>query len=323
MGVNDIKATGTATLNELEHFGIKSPAYMAKTTEKQLERADLPFKKLRRVVQRAWDKARHTRADLYKVYISRLNSGVIMGDTPPVTLYVPEMGTLGDGIIEFPYNAPLIAIDGETQVEARFKLREDDPETGDIPFAITIHHGVSEEYAMKILHDYNHYVKPIPESKLGMKNVDGPMSIAIAEAVKGAGLDQEDINLSGIGNKKKVAGFNQAMAFIAGYATGTEALKRSATSWFDALNTAGEQAINGQCVPSLTELFIVASDRKEVGMAQPLLWQVAGVLAWEGKAPSVVNWDAGLRAYATTTPKHAGRSKVSDRLAAIYKAMAS
>jgi hypothetical protein len=322
--VDDNKAVGTVSLNELEHFGIKSPAFMAKTSEKQLEKQDLPFKKLRQIVQRVWDKSRHTRADLYKVYIGRLYDSTVLGDTPPITLYVPELGTPGDQVIEFAYNAPVIAIDGETQLEARFRLRDENEETGDMPFAVTMHHGISEDHAMKILHDYNHYAKPIPESKLGTKNIDGPMSIAIHDAIKQAGMAQSDLNLTGsIANKKTIAAFNQAMAFIAGYAAGPMALKRTATSWYSGLNSAGNAAINGTCVPSLSDLFVTASKRKEIGSAQPMLWQVAGVLAGEGHKPSTVNWDAALQTYVATSPKQAGKSKVSDRLQAVYDAMAS
>jgi len=322
--VDENKAVGSVTLNELEYFGVKSPLFMAKTGEKKFEERDIPFKHLRQIVQRLWDKQRVTRAGLYKTYIGRLMDGTVMGDTPPVTLFIPDLGEVDENAreIEFSYTSPAIAIDGETQLQARFDLRSERPETGDVPFAITIHHGISEDHAMKVLHDFNHYAKPISEAKLGVKNIDGPMSVAIGEALKNAGVAEGEFNSAGqVANKKTVAAFGQSMAFIAGYAAGHDALKKSATTWYDVLNTAGTNAINGHCVPMLSSLYTLASAQKAVGGAQPLIWQAAGVLAAEGVNPASMHWDAAFQAYADTAPKKAGKQSVSLRLPALYAAL--
>jgi hypothetical protein len=326
MEVSEHEAVGSASLNELEHFGVKSPSDMAqmkigKSTEKPLADA----KELRLIVQRTWDKARHARADLYKQYLLNLTRGTIIGATPPVTVYVDQQGKInGGGVIQFPYTATAIAVDGETQLEARFRLREELPETGDTPFAVTLHHGTPEEHGIQILHDYNRYANPIPESKLGSKNSTGGMSVTIYGGIAQSKTLQvvDDLNRTGAaGTKKHTASFRQAMSYVASFGVGLDALKRNATSWFDAFNSPGAPPINGKASAYLAELFDMAAADKRISMAAPILWQVAGVLGAEGRTPSSLNWDEGFAAYIATAPKTLGKSKISDRLEALYAAL--
>ena len=319
------EAVGTVSLNELEHFGVKSPAEMAKMSLAKADKDDIPFKELRITVQRTWDKTRMARADLYKQYQRHLQDGTIYGATPPVTIYVDQPGkSHADGTLVFSYTALAIAIDGETQLEARFRLRDDLPETGDNPFAVTIHHGIPEAHAIQILHDYNRYAHPIPESKLGPKNSTGGMSQTIADGVAQSLVLQtlEDLNRSGnTGTKKFKASYRQAMSFVTGYAVGSEALKRNATTWFDALNSPGAPPVNGSCAPDLGAMFDITATDPRVSLAAPIVWQVAGVLGSEGRKPQSLKWEDGFKTYEATAPKTLGKSRISDRLAAIYAAM--
>jgi hypothetical protein len=320
------EAVGTASLNELEHFGIKSPSEMATMpVKKNTDKPDVSAKALRLAIQRTWDKTRHGRADLYKQYLLNLSKGTIMGAAPPVTVYVDKQGHLnGDGTIHFPYTSSAIAIDGETQLEARFRLRNEEPATGDVPFAITLHHGTPEEHGIQILHDYNCYAHPIPESKLGSKNSSGGMSQTIANGVGKANVikDVNDLNQHGAaGTKKHVASYRQAMSFVAAFAVGKDALKRNATTWFAALNSPGAAAVDGGCPDRLAEMIDLAAGNMRVSLATPMIWQVAGVLSAEGRAPATLNWDAGFAAFDASAPKTRGKTKISDRLTAIYDAL--
>lgn len=324
IAVSDHEAVGTVNLDELEHFGIKSPAEMAKIPLTKADRDDIPFKELRITVQRTWDKTRHGRADLYKNYLRHLNDGTIYGSAPPVTVYVNQPGKSHDGTIVFPYTALAIAIDGETQLEARFRLREELQETGENSFAVTIHHGISEEHAIQILHDYNRYAHPIPESKLGSKNSTGGMSQTIVDAIDQSIVMKtlNDLNRTGnTGTKKLKASYRQAMSFVTGYAIGPDALKRNATTWFDALNSPGVPPINGSCAPDLGEMFNLTATDQRVSLAAPIIWQVAGVLGSEGHKPQSLKWDDGFNTYQATAPKTLGKSRISDRLAALYAAL--
>jgi hypothetical protein len=320
------EAQGVATLNELEHFGLKSPAEMAKTPIAQInDKPDFAAKTLRLTMQRAWDKARHARADLYKQYLLNLWKGTIFGAAPPITVYIDGQGKAnGDGTIQFPYTSAAIAVDGETQLEARFRLRAEVPETGDRPFSITLHHGNPEEHGIQILHDYNRYAHPIPESKLGVRNSTGGMSQTIASGIAAAKSIKsiDAINKTGnTGTKKHVASYRQAMSFVAAFGVGQDALKRNATSWFDALNSPGSEPVNGGCDVKLGEMIDLATSDNRVSLAPPIIWQVAGVLGAEGRAPASLKWDAGFAAYANTAPKGLGKTKISTRLAAIYAAL--
>ena len=329
MAVNADTAVGMVTLNQLEHFGVKSPWYMAKTAKGKLDKIEQPFKELREVVQRTWDKQRSKRADLYSAYIEHVEAGTVAGATPPVTVYVDHAGTEDDGTLSFPYTAAAIAIDGETQLEARFRLRDRKPETGDVPFAVTIYHDCPEIKAMQILHDFNRFAKPIPEAKLGMRNAASPVSQVIDAALAQA----PDVTLnvgSSVGTKKHAAGYQQAMAFVAGYVVGKPALDKPASGWFDALSTPGNPPINGQCQSSLTEMLLMAKTNPQMRSCSIYFWQVAGVLAHEGRAPATLNWNAAFAAAKAVSPnvgpgvgKGGSKGVTKDRLAAIYNGFKS
>ena len=70
-------------------------------------------------------------------------------------------------------------------------MRDQHPETGDIPFPVMLHYGIDEKHAIQILHDYNRYAKPIPESKLGARNSSGGISSTVLEALELAGLEDD------------------------------------------------------------------------------------------------------------------------------------
>lgn len=289
------KAAIQVTLNQLEAVGLKSPYAMARTTMAKTDQADIKGKELRETLQRTWDKGRSTRADLYAEYLRNIHVGKINGSAPPPTLYTPTMVTeTDDGEINLPFQSGLIAIDGETQLEARFRLRSEMVETGDAPFAAILHFGIEPDFAMQILHDYNRYAKPIPESKLGARNASGGLSATVNEALEIAGYRQEDLNVRGAtGNKDTIAGFIQAMHFVAGCALGpVKGIKLNAASYFDELNRPGAPPINGACPQELASMLKMAATAEGMPfrkLAAPG-WQVAGVTAAEGRKIETLNW---------------------------------
>jgi hypothetical protein len=320
------------TLNQLEAAGLKSPYAMARTSLKQTDSSDRRAKELRSVVQRAWDKQRSVRADLYNQYLWHMASGVIKGSAPPPAIYSPDSVTEDDETIVLPFRSTLIAIDGETQLEARFRMREEHSETGDLPFPAILHHGIEESHAIQILHDYNRYAKPIPESKLGARNSSGGISATVLEAVEIAGLTDDDLNKSGaLGTAKQVAGFSQAMHFVAGYSLGSRGLSVNGTAYFDQLNRPGAPPINSSCPNALASMLhlgaSIADKAEQIAfrkMAAPF-WQVAGVLASEGGDPATFNWTAAYAADKAlgTAGRGGPRPSRTTRQRAIYTALKS
>lgn len=303
IAISDNLVAMQVTLNQLEAAGLKSPWQMAKTSLSKTDRSDLENKQLRVVVQRAWDVTRAKRADLYAEYLGNIHRGKIKGSAPPVTLFTPaDANDLGDGDIALPFRSTLIGIDGETQLEARFRLREQDANTGDLTFAAMLHHGIEEDHAIQILHDYNRYAKPIPESKLGPRNTSGGLSQTVIEAQELAGIESDALNKVGtIGTSKHVAGFAQAMHFVTGYALGKKGLAVNASGYFDELNRPGALPINSGCPNALASMFKLADGPNPdfnlaIRKAGAPFWQVAGVIAAEGGDVSKLKWDAAFAA---------------------------
>jgi len=328
--VDPERAAVQVTLNQLEAAGLRSPHMMAKTPLSRTDKTDVPAKQLRMIVQRTWDKARSLRADLYSEYLHNLVRGKIKGSAPPPAIYTPGVVSETDNGVVLPFRSLLIAVDGDTQLEARFRLRERAPETGDLPFPAIVHFGVEESTAIQILHDYNRFAKPIPESKLGAHNSSGGLSITVLEALDLAGLTDKDLNKSGsAGTAKQVAGFAQAMHFVAGYSLGAKGLKVNAAQYFDALNRPGHPPINGGCTAALAEMFKLAGSIPDDGLRQAFrrmaapFWQAAGVLAAEGAEMGALDWQAGFDADKAlgTTGRGGPRPSRATRQTAIYNAL--
>jgi hypothetical protein len=329
--INGNKAAIQVTLNHLEAVGLKSPYAMARTPLTKTDETDIKAKELREVLQRAWDKSRGHRADLYAEYLRNIFLGKINGSAPPPTLYTPaNVSEIGDGEVSLPFQAGIIAIDGETQLEARFRLRREVPETGDDPFAAIVHFGIDADFAMQILHDYNRYANPIPEAKLGARNSSGGISATVNQALELAGFPSNVLNVSGAtGNNKLIAGFAQAMHFVAGCALGAQGLKvDKLAGYFDELNRPGAPPINGNCPQELAAMFTMAAQAPD-GMPfrklASLGWQVAGVLVAEGRKVNALNW---AQAFATDrSMRRKGRGgptvKSADRRQRFYDALTS
>ena len=328
--IDQDRAAIQVTLNQLEAAGLKSPYHMAKTSLKQTDKTDRQAKELRTVVQRAWDKPRSLRADLYNEYLWNMASGVIKGSAPPPAIYSPDPVTEDDGMIVLPFRSMLIGIDGETQLEARFRMRDQHPETGDIPFPVMLHYGIDEKHAIQILHDYNRYAKPIPESKLGARNSSGGISSTVLEALELAGLEDDVLNKSGaLGTVKQIAGFSQAMHFVAGFSLGAKGLAVNGAQYFDELNRPGAPTINSSCPSSLAamlQLGTTIKDKAEQTAFRKMavsFWQVGGVLAAEGRDPAKLDWSAARAADKAlgTSGRGGPRPSRATRQTAIYQAL--
>jgi hypothetical protein len=319
---------GIATVSELRHFGFASPLSLDRQTVKQTADDDRPLKALRTLIQRTWDKTRILRAESYGKYMGRLRAGAIFGATPPLTLYSPTpaelvIGADGTPYMQLPFEALVMVIDGETQFQGRLNLAGFDPDSIGDSLDFVFHAGISEEAAMQILHDTNRLARPISEAVLGPKNHTGGLSQTIHEALLIAGKGLSDLNPKGGATKHHIAGFQHSMCFAAAFEVEDNALARSVKGYFPVLNEPGSPPIDGGCPAQLAELFKLCVKDEEVGRTNPLVWQVAGVLAAKGHQATNLDWAAGQAAYKATGRKDGlpGLPPV-ERIAKIKEALA-
>src|SRR5262245_64828330 len=199
---------GVSSLDQLEAFGLSRPSAVERATvAMQKSNPNLYMaKSIRFEVQRRFDAARKKRAEAYAQYIEAVECDARLGGTPPITLYLDRRNGAdvqvleGQGLV-IPYRSTLIAIDGETQTEARFILREKRADTGRLPIAVTVWYGITEQHAQQILHDYNTECHTVAERQVSPLNHEGQLSAAVNAAISGW-LSAEQFNRHGSKPKK-------------------------------------------------------------------------------------------------------------------------
>lgn len=120
----------------------------------------------------------------YSQYILALREGED-GITPPIMLYSEkQLTTQVDPVYQLggilvPYDRPLIAIDGETQLAARWLASEAYPETKGDTIAVVIVHGHDKAWARQAFHDLNVLgIRPNAAVSIGMDNRDPLTQVA-------------------------------------------------------------------------------------------------------------------------------------------------
>ena len=276
---------GFATLDQLERIGFLQPSLLAKSKLKDIEQNDpraAKNKMLRDGVQRPFDTERHRNAVKFRGFLTQTEVMCEMGNVPAITLLIPEVYAHEDGIV-VPYSSPVIAVDGETQSEARFMLRDQYPETGSDLIKITVYANVSppDEYGQIILVNYNDNGTKV--KKKIVKSVDprGYVNRVINAVCNKARLDRDvAVNRFGNGGRgSRVVGLDQLQAAAVGATIGTT------TPWdkdYFAINYNGADI--EQCVEILTQMVeAVAGGNKELQKADPLIWQIVASLLRNGR----------------------------------------
>jgi hypothetical protein len=139
---------------------------------------------IRNEVQRLFGGSKKRNVESYSEYILSLRDG---GDgiTPPIMLYseksldtaVEAQYQLGGMLV--PYGQVLVAIDGETQLAARYMAAEADPATRGDSVAVIIVHGRTKDWARQAFHDLNVLgIRPNAAISIGMDNRDALTQIA-------------------------------------------------------------------------------------------------------------------------------------------------
>lgn len=142
------------------------------------------LREVREDVQRLFEGAKAKNVDPYADYVVDVYHGDD-GITPPIILYSehPLQFAIdekwGFGAVLVPWGAQLVAIDGETQLAARYEAANRDPETETGYVAVYVCHGFSKNWARQAFHDLNVLgVRPNAAVSIGMDARDPLTGIA-------------------------------------------------------------------------------------------------------------------------------------------------
>lgn len=297
VAVSPVKFQGVSTLSELESFGLVRPTIAAKA-DKNHSDLEKSAHIERKHVQRPFDKSRIKHAEEYRDYIKFVEVDHQPGGVPAITLYTAAAGAETDEGLMLPHNASITAIDGETQTEARYMLREMYLETGDNLISVTVYHGLSHDHAQQILSDYNALGHPISVKQTAQMNKTGPLTQAALEAAKRNSIDPDLINNRGAtGNKKCYASYAQIFHGMAGADANGFALTRKMSKVTETLNRPFGLPIRSEIIQIGTRLLSDCVEPGSSARAAPaLVWQVAGHLLASGER-SHIEWSAGIAAY--------------------------
>jgi DNA sulfur modification protein DndB len=140
-------------------------------------------REIRSEVQRMFEGAKKRNVPEYAKYIDNIHKGET-GLTPAIILWSAEVLPTeeiqnGGAMLQIPYDAQLIAIDGETQLAARFEASRMNPATKGDRIAVMFCHGRPATWARQAFHDVNTFgVRPNAALAIGMDARDPLTSVA-------------------------------------------------------------------------------------------------------------------------------------------------
>ncbi len=129
-------------------------------------------RQIRVEVQRLFEGEKRRNVERYAQYIVAVHEGQ-NGMAPPMILYaerpleIEEDQTTGAALIQIPFDQQLVAIDGETQLAARFEAAGIREETKNAFVPVMICHGKPFTWARQVFHDLN-LLAVRPNAALGL-----------------------------------------------------------------------------------------------------------------------------------------------------------
>lgn len=138
---------------------------------------------VRSEVQRLFEGAKKRNVPDYARYIDLVHRGEI-GLTPAIILWSRETlktedTATGTALLQIPYDAQIVAIDGETQLAARFEAARMNPATKGDRIAVIFCHGRPANWARQAFHDVNTFgIRPNAALAIGMDARDPLTSVA-------------------------------------------------------------------------------------------------------------------------------------------------
>lgn len=117
------------------------------------------LRRMRMEVQRLFEGAKAKNVEPYANYIVGVTNGQ-SGMTPSIILFTEHELPVhekddGTAFLQIPYGAQVVAIDGETQLAARFVAANIDPRTKTEFVPVLVCHGRSTDWARQVFHDLN------------------------------------------------------------------------------------------------------------------------------------------------------------------------
>jgi len=133
-----------------------------KTEDLKQVAASTELESLRRIrmgVQRLFEGAKARNVEPYAQYIVSVNKGA-PGMAPAIILFTEQELPVderqdGSALAQIPYGTQLVAIDGETQLAARFVASNIDPSTKLELVPVILCHGKKVDWAQQVFHDLN------------------------------------------------------------------------------------------------------------------------------------------------------------------------
>lgn len=307
--VSDNLCSVVSSLNELEQYGLVRPTKNASAKARELKDDDLFARahSLRETVQRRFDISRRRRAVEYREYIEKIMEGTRLGGVPPITLYCSNLCEydLDRYSLILPYRSVLVNTDGETQTEARFILREALPESGDWNMSAEIYHGISEQHASQILHDFNRYAHPIKESMVAALNSEGHITKLIEQL-----LEQHDIPVSSLNRlgptpnvkRGQICSYRALISGVVGSVGGFKGLETPGKEI--ALLNNGEGLMVEASKPFLNHAFDLIKQDSAIGTTPAPIFGIFGAIYHDyQKLVSIQEWVMGTYTYKHTPGK--------------------
>jgi len=322
--VTDNIAIGVSTLDELETYGLKRPTQIEDAKKKDLGSDAIlaAAHHVREAVQRRFDAARRKRAAAYGTYLAGLITGGVNGGVPPITLYCPTSGTPTEGGLLLPHSSPLVTLDGETQTEARFALRESEPDSGEVSVMFVLYHGINEHHAGNIMHDFNVFAHPVAETKVSALNHNGALTSIVVDAIQELGIHTDRIQRhSPTPNKNQMASYQCLVAGVAGAVLG-RTLTGSLNANVQRLNTQ-PNGINRDAVkPFIVHALKLALSNPAIGNSKPSIWALAGGLYHDlGKLLTDSEWQTMEAAFNATKPLKGASNAAAVKRHAAFQAI--
>jgi DGQHR domain-containing protein len=239
-------------------------------------------RRMRMEVQRLFEGAKAKNVESYARYIVNVHDGA-EGMTPPIILYTErilptEEVTPGEtSAIQIPWGTQLVAIDGETQLAARFEAASIKQETAEDFVSVVICHGHTTQWARQVFHDLNMLgVRPSAALGLSMDERDPLTQVAreIADTIpfyKGRvnktrrqlrASDKEVVTFAAlrvacVTFAEGIGGLKYGAKPVPIDVSRVPGIKRAANEWFTAVaNTIGPALENPrQCVASSSSVM--------------------------------------------------------------------
>ena len=322
VSVNKTKFVGVTDMKTLISSGVLRPSLIFRDV-KNAGRDVVNNFRLREDMQRTFNKARSDNAKNYARYIRSIEINKTPGGCPPINLYCQSACKLENGVLEFPFRSGVMAIDGETQLEARFILLDEEAEGAESwLFPVVIWHNCGDDVARQYLVDTNLYANPINSVTALSMDRSGRLTQTVKKAILEAGFQDAQVNNGAdLPGKRKAVSLRQATAAAVGYILNGHSSSKAYHSEIDELNNALPINERYEFDPEtasrvVAEILQVANRCDVLHQAKPVIFQAAGIKARQGGNVQAFNFSKAIE----TLPAK-GKGKLAENISSVKNAL--